>query len=38
MVAEEGRSLRSKRINFVINEKNSNKEENQIMQRGIIID
>ena len=35
--AEEGRSLMSRRVNYV-NEKNSNKEENKIMQRGVIRD
>ena len=42
--AEEGRILSSRRVNYIINEKktkkktNSNKEDNQVMQRGIITD
>ena len=37
--AEKGRSLRSRRVNYTINEKKkNNKEENQIMQRGTITD
>ena len=35
---EEERSLRSKRVSYTINEKNSSKEENQFMQRGTITD
>ena len=34
----EGRSLRSRRVNYTINEKKSNKKENKIMQRGGIKD
>ena len=36
--AEAGRSLRSRRVNYTINENNSNKEENKIIERGTIID
>ena len=36
--AGEGRSLRSGRVIYTINEKNSNKKEHKIMQRGAIRD
>ena len=34
----EGRSLRSRTVNYTINEKNSNKKENKIMLRGAMRD
>ena len=36
--AEEGRSLRSSRVNYTINEKTGIKKKNKIMQRGAIRD